>query len=39
MHVGSGRSQWLISMAFFAAILLTLVIAALMINPLPTTIP
>ena len=39
MPVHSGRVQWWLSMAFFTAILLALVIAALMLNPLATTIP
>jgi hypothetical protein len=33
-----GRSEWLISMLFFAAILLALVIAALLLDPLALTL-
>jgi hypothetical protein len=33
-----GHTEWLLSMAFFALILLALVIAALLLNPLAATI-
>jgi len=35
----SGRTQWLLSCALFAAILLALIVGALIINPLPATGP
>jgi hypothetical protein len=39
MHSRGHRWDWAVSCAFFAAILLALVIAAIMQNPWATTIP
>jgi hypothetical protein len=39
MPVSRPRSQWLISLALFAAILLVLIVAAVLADPFAATVP